>query len=363
MTQTRPPMYRLAVIDREIRCGRFPNAPGLARMLEVSTRTIQRDLEFLRDSLRAPLEWSVPHNGYHYTEPSFILPFHQWTEGELVTLLVADKALSEYRGTPFEGTLRSIFTKLTDRLPEEVTVSPEELAHAYSFRWTAPVRNDSRVFRTIQVAMREGQTLKVLYHTQSRDDTKWRRIDPYHLANVDGEWYLLAFCHRNREIRVFRPSRVLEIETTDGEFSLPDQFDASEFLRNKFHTMAGDPPVEIAVRFDPVLAGYIAEREWSPNHRLQFLTDGGVELRLVTENVDAIIRWVLNWGTGAEILSPAWVRRRVRDTLRRLEERYATRTRTRSRTRPEVGKKARAKKADSPRGGTDQGIGRGARKA
>lgn len=340
MTQTRPPMYRLAVMDREIRCGRHPNAPGLARMLEVSTRTIQRDLEFLRDSLHAPLEWSVPHNGYHYTEPSFILPFQHWTEGELVTLLVADKALSEYRGTPFEGTLRAIFTKLTERLPEEITVSPEELAHAYSFRWTAPVRNDSRIFRTIQEAMREGKTLRILYHTQSRDDTKWRRIDPYHLANVDGEWYLLAYCHRNREIRVFRPSRVLEIEKTDGEFSIPERFDASEFLQNKFHAMAGDPPVEIAIRFDQGLAGYIAEREWSPGHRLQFLTDGGVELRLITENVDAIIRWVLNWGTGAEILSPAWVRRRVRDTLRRLEERYAARTRTSHRSKPAGGKTA-----------------------
>ncbi len=360
-------MYRLAVIDREIRCGRFPNAPGLARMLEVSTRTIQRDLEFLRDSLHAPLEWSVPRNGYHYTEPSFILPFHQWTEGELVTLLVADKALSEYRGTPFEGTLRSIFTKLTDRLPEEVTVSPEELAHAYSFLWTAPVRSDGSTFRTIQGAMREGKTLKVLYHTQSRDDTKWRRIDPYHLANVDGEWYLLAFCHRNREIRVFRPSRVLQIETTNGQFRVPDHFDATEFLRYKFHAMAGDPPVEIAVRFDRTLAGYIAEREWSPNHRLQFLTDGGVELRLVTENVDAIIRWVLNWGTGAEILRPAWVRRRVRDTLRRLEERYAARAKAGSRTRPEAGESAQVGGAGpsrrKPGRGNGRGAGRGARKA
>jgi predicted DNA-binding transcriptional regulator YafY len=322
MQSTRPPILRLMVIDREIRSGRFPNAPRLAEALEVSTRTVQRDLEFLRDSLGAPLEWSPPQNGYTYGESTFFLPFQQVTEGELVAVLVADKALSEYRGTPFEGQLRGIFRKLTDSLPEEVAISPEELAHAYSFSWTAPVRTDGAIFRTLQEAIRETETLEVLYHTQSRDVTKWRRIDPYHLANVDGEWYLLAFCHINKEIRVFRPSRVREVRRTKETFRMPGGFDPAKFLKTKFHAMAGETPTEVKVRFDRTLAGYITEREWGPANRLQYITDGGVDLNLTTENADAVIRWVLNWGPGAEILSPPWVRRRVREMLKRLMERY-----------------------------------------
>jgi predicted DNA-binding transcriptional regulator YafY len=325
MPSTRPPIWRLMVIDREIRSGKYPNAPRLAEQLEVSPRTVQRDLEFLRDSLNAPLEWSAPDNGYCYGEPTYFLPVQQLTEGDLLAVLVADKALSDFRGTAFEGKLRGIFDKLTQALPDEVVVSPQELAQAYSFQRTAQVRTSGEIFHTLEQAIRDDRTLEVLYHTQSRDVTVWRKMDPYHLANVDGEWYLLAFCHVNREVRVFRPSRIRQIKQTGEAFEIPSSFDAVHFLKTKFHVMGGENPVSIRIRFDPSLAGYITEREWSSVHRVQFLTDGGVDLTLTSENVDAVLRWVLNWGAGAEILSPPWVRRRVRETLKRLSERYEKR--------------------------------------
>jgi predicted DNA-binding transcriptional regulator YafY len=322
MPSTRPPIWRLMVIDREIRSGKYPNAPKLAEQLEVSLRTVQRDLEFMRDSLNAPLEWSSPDNGYCYSESTFLLPIQQLTEGDLLAVLVADKALNDFRGTVLEGKLRGVFEKLTQALPEEVAITPLELAQAYSFQWTAPMRNMGETFRTLEQSIRDNETLEVLYHTQSRDVTLWRKMDPYHLANVDGEWYLLAFCHLNREIRVFRPSRVRQIKRTGETFEIPSSFDAVHFLKTRFHVMGGDTPVSIRVRFDRSLAGYITEREWDPVHRVQFLTDGGVDLTLNTENVDAVLRWALSWGAGAEILSPPWVRRRVRETLKRLGERY-----------------------------------------
>ncbi len=322
MQNTRPQIYRLMVIDREIRAGRYPNSTRLAEALEVSGRTIQRDVEFLRDSLRAPLEFDPTHNGYVYTEPSFFLPTQQLTEGELLAVLVADKALGEFRGTTFEGTLRRIFEKLAALLPEEVTVSPQELAEAYTFQATAPVRCEPQVFRDLQEAIRDTAGLEVVYHTQSRDATERRKIDPYRLASIDGEWYLLAFCHNHQQVRVFRPSRIRELKRTGGTFLLPPDFDVSRFLHTKFHAMAGDKPVEVRIHFDRTLAGYIAEREWPEGNQCQFLTDGGVELRLTTENADAVIRWVLNWGVGAEILSPPWVRRRLREMVQRILQRY-----------------------------------------
>jgi predicted DNA-binding transcriptional regulator YafY len=71
---SRPPLRRLLAIDRLLRSNRYPNARGLAAELEVSRRTVSRDLEFLRDSLGAPLEFSPGHNGYHYTETDYSPP-------------------------------------------------------------------------------------------------------------------------------------------------------------------------------------------------------------------------------------------------------------------------------------------------
>ncbi len=325
MQSTRPQYFRFRFIDREIRRGRYPNCPLLGEMLGVSARTIQRDIEFMKDSLDAPVEFDPIRNGYYYTETSFNLPFAQMTEGELLAMLVADKALGEFRGTAFEGVIRGIFVKLADALPEEVTISPQALAEAYTFVDTAPVRSDPGIFRALQDAVNDGATIEILYHTQSRNQTGRRTVDPYHLANVDGEWFLLAWCHEREEVRIFRPSRIRELRATGKRFHRPDDFNAARFLSTKFHAMAGDRPVSIRIRFDPTLAGYIRERDWMLEHEIQFRTDGGLDLTVRVENADAVVRWVLQWGLGAEIISPPWVRRRLREQVERIHERYEPR--------------------------------------
>jgi hypothetical protein len=57
---SRPPLARLALIDREIRKGTWPTSGRLAGMLDVGRRTVLRDLDFLRDRLHAPLAARPP---------------------------------------------------------------------------------------------------------------------------------------------------------------------------------------------------------------------------------------------------------------------------------------------------------------
>lgn len=310
-------------IHQVIQEGCCPNIPALARMLEVSRRTVQRDIEFLRDQLGAPLAFNPLEGGYEYTEGGFRLPEVQMTEGEVLALMIADRALSAYRGTESEALLHTLLDKAILTLGEKLTVSPEEIAQSYSFRHTAPPsRVSPAIFSIIEKAVRERETLDITYHTQSRGETSRRRIDPYHLANVDGDWYLIAFCPKHDEIRVFKPSRIKKAALT-GQHYVPRGFDPAEFLRTKIATMGGDRIFEAVVRFDQNLAGHILERDWGKGYRVQTLVNGGVEISFRSENADAVIRWTLGWGPGAEIISPPWVRRRARQILTQISKLYA----------------------------------------
>jgi predicted DNA-binding transcriptional regulator YafY len=100
----RPVLERLQVIDSAIRRHQWPNARTLARELEVTPRTIQRDIAFLRYRLRAPINFDTSRNGFYYTDPSYRLPYFQMTQGELVALLVASQVMHQYRGTPSNAT-------------------------------------------------------------------------------------------------------------------------------------------------------------------------------------------------------------------------------------------------------------------
>ena len=112
MLHSRPPLERMLRIHQAVQSGKFPNATRLAAELEVSTKSIHRDIEFMRDRLELPLEYHPQRFGYHYTTEVTSFPTMHITEGELVALVIAEKALEQYRGTQFEKPLLSAIRKI-----------------------------------------------------------------------------------------------------------------------------------------------------------------------------------------------------------------------------------------------------------
>src|ERR1700721_238790 len=110
--RSRPPLSRFQEIFHAIKAGRFPNRTQLARSIEVTTKTIQRDLDYMRYQLGVPIEFDYARGGYYFTKPMTDLPLFQLTECELVSIFIAQKALEAYKGTAFEQPLRTAFQKL-----------------------------------------------------------------------------------------------------------------------------------------------------------------------------------------------------------------------------------------------------------
>jgi predicted DNA-binding transcriptional regulator YafY len=323
MPKTHPLILRLLRIHRLVQARRYPNIPDLARLLGVSRSTIQRDVDILRDQMGAPLAFNPIEQGYEYTEEGFTFPDVQMSEGEILALMVADRALTDYRGSEYEPLLRRLLAKAAVSLTDQRTVSPQKLAEAQSFLQGPPAeRIDPKVFAVMEKALRARETLEISYG--AKGSTSKRRVDPYHLANVDGDWYLLGYCHKRQQVGIFKPSKIRRAKSTGDRF-LPRRFDPEEFLRTRIEAMAGEKIFEAVLRFDASLAEPILDIEWGEGYRVQILTSGGVELSFRSENADAVIRWCLGWGPGAEIVSPPWVRRRARQILRQLGKRYEKR--------------------------------------
>jgi predicted DNA-binding transcriptional regulator YafY len=99
---TRPPLRRMKAIDQALRAGRWPTEKSLAAELEADPRTIRRDLEYMRYQLNAPIAFSRAQRGYYYSEDTHRLPFPQLSEGELISLFLAEPMMQRFRGTPFE---------------------------------------------------------------------------------------------------------------------------------------------------------------------------------------------------------------------------------------------------------------------
>jgi predicted DNA-binding transcriptional regulator YafY len=323
-TAVRFSLERIVVLDRAIRAGEYPNARTIADRLEVSHRTVQRDLVFLRDRLGAPLVFDPQRNGYFYHEPSYRLSFLTLTEGELVALFLAERVLQQYRGTPFGPDLARAFRTITEGLTDRITIDLGHLDASHSFRTTAQAPFDPGIFRDLAAAVLGCRRVVLDYWTASRDERARREVDPYHLACVDGQWYVIGHCHLRGDVRMFAPGRIQALEVTEETFDLPADFRIDEYLARSFAVLRGGAGEvhRVRLRFTGEAVKYVRERTWHPSQALEPDAEDGLLVCLEVSHLREVERWALSWGADCEVLEPAELRERVKEELSRAAARY-----------------------------------------
>jgi predicted DNA-binding transcriptional regulator YafY len=314
---TRPPVQRMLQIHSALKSERFPHATQLSQELEVSERTILRDLEFMRDRLDLPIEYQPAKRGFHYTEEVGSFPALHISEGELFALLVAEKALQQYRGTNFEKPLVSAFNKMTQSLPDTVSFNLSEWDQSISFRTSAEPILNLEIFDILARATASREQLKLIYRKPGGSSEE-RVVDPYHFANINGEWFLFAYDHLRKDIRTFVPARVRSAKKTGETFPRPVHFSLAKHLRNSFGVHSGKGGHKVVIRFDATAADYIREKKWHASQRIRELKNGALELRMTLSSLVEVERWILAWGGSAKPISPPELVKHVAAAARRL---------------------------------------------
>ena len=305
-------------IHQAIQSGKYPNATKLAGELEVTTKTIHRDIEFMRDRLELPIEYDGSKFGYHYTEEVTAFPTVQITEGELFALIVAEKALQQYRGTTFEKPLLSAIKKMEQSLPETISINLPDLEQTISFRTRAEQILDLEIFDALAKAAAHRRQIELTYRKPGRTESEQRIVDPYHLANINGEWYLFAFDQLRQDIRTFAPARIQTVKATGKTFPRPQKFSLEKRLRDSFGVQSGEGQHDVVIRFDARVADYVREKKWHESQELRELKGGAVELRLKLSSLNEIERWTLGWGGDARVIQPRELVEAVRQAAEKI---------------------------------------------
>jgi proteasome accessory factor B len=307
-------------IHQALHSGSYPNATTLARQLEVSTKSIHRDLEFMRDRLGLPIQYDAKRFGFFYTEHVKAFPTLQITEGEIFALVVAEKALQQYRGTSFERPLLSALKKMEQSLPDTLSLSLDDVAQTISFHTRAEPVLDLQIFDVLAKSTASRRQLELTYRKPGQPHPEQRVVDPYHLANINGEWFLFAYDHLRKDLRTFVPARIKAVRPTGNTFERRQAFSLDKRLRGSFGVQSGHGEFDVVIRFNERVAEYIREKKWHDSQQLRELKQGGVELRLQLSSLAEIGRWVLSWAGDAVVVRPPelaqWVRQAARKVLR-----------------------------------------------
>jgi predicted DNA-binding transcriptional regulator YafY len=310
---SRPPLERMMQIHARLKDRRFPNCRKIAQQLEVSPKTIQRDIDFMRYRLGLPIEYDPLRFGFYYSEPVTAFPNIEVSEGEITALFVAQKALAQYKGTPFERPLHSAFRKITDGLRDRVSFSWTDLEDVISFRSAGASPADLELFEVVSKAVLRSVELDFEYRKLKSSDYEPRRVRPYHLGCLENQWYLFAEDLDRAQLRTFALPRMRSVSLTTKGFRRPADFSITKILKGSFGVFSSGAKHRIRLQFDPYAARLVSERTWHESQRIRSLADGAIILQLELGGLEEIERWILSWGAHVRVLEPAALRRLICD--------------------------------------------------
>jgi len=318
MAKYKPQHARLLFIDRKIREKCFPNCGTLAEEWEVSDRTIQRDIDYMRYELDAPVEYSARKRGYYYTEEQYRLPAIAIRESDLFAIYLAEKLLTQYEGTPVYDNLRSVFSKIEACLPGKAAIRPGDDPGLFTVLPPFTTVILPEVLTTVFDCLRSSTRMEIEYRSPG-GGTAWRKIDPYHGVRFEGDWYVVGHCHLRRAIRTFSLARMVTVRRGTEQFVRPASFDFRKLSGSHFGIHWGADETKVRIHFTPRAAVYIRERQWHPSQRMDEQQDGSLILTLTVNHLLELKRWILSWGDDARVLAP----RDLADDLRRTAVRMA----------------------------------------
>lgn len=318
----RPPYGRMKKILRLLHEGRYPNCTTIAAEMEVSVKTANRDLEFMRDTLELPLEYDDKRHGFHLTKPVEGFPLVPVTAEELFSVCVAHQAIEHYRGTPLEKPLEMAFKKLAAQLDDDERFTLQSLEEVLSFKPFAPEDADLKLFEVVTRAVARRVAMRFQYRKPGEKRADARHVHPYHLFEFGHRWYLLAHDLGRDDIRTFVLGRMREVAVTEDHFRVPKDFDPRRYLDKSLGVMSGKGDYEVVIDMDAWLTDILRGRRWHPSQVVTERPGGGSQLRMRLSGLEEIEQYVLSWGTHATVTGPQALRERVGRVARAVGGRY-----------------------------------------
>lgn len=316
---SRSALRRQLVIHRALLRDDFPNATTLGRALEVSVKTIHRDIATMRNDMGFPIEWDAEQNGYYYTCKDFSrIPFLNIPEGAALALFVSHQALAQYRGTPFERPLQTAFLRLAEQMDDVVTFSPVQIDQYVTFSHTGRALTALEIYDGIMGALLDQRTVRFLYRKLEDTRARPRTVQPWHLACINNQWYLFAWDLDRKAVRTFVLGRIRKIIEYGENFDRPSDFSPAKLLADSFGVFKGTGSHHVELEFDAFGAQLVRERHWHDSQEIEELPGGRLILRLRLGALEELDRWVLSFGEHVTVRRPAALRKRVQAAARKM---------------------------------------------
>lgn len=290
--------------------------PEIMREFRISRRTVYRDLRAL-EGAGYRLEGRSAGRGdakrWRLTEGQRRRVDTVFTDEELMSLYFCMNLLTPLRGTPMRRGLEAALQKI------ESTFGPSQRERFADLVFTHVARlgpykdyaAHAATLTSLSRACLDRRKVQITYRAGGDGETKTYVFLPYCLAWSGGELYTIGHSEHRGEVRTLRVDRIARLESVDGTFQRPRDFDPEEYLVRGFGMYAEGELEQVRIEFTGKAAAAVRDKEWHPTQRLESLPDGRIVVKMTVQGLSEVARWVLYHAPQAKALEPASLRAMV----------------------------------------------------
>jgi len=280
-------------------------APELAEKFEVSTRTIYRDIDRLSGA-GIPIYTTTGHKGGVHLDENFVLKRSILSKEDMEDILMGVQSLSAVGFSGSDTVISKLQALFQMRNTHWIEVD-------YS-RWGCDAQKERVVFGGLKEAIQRKRQIRFQYYN-AKGEAGDRECWPVKLFFKDRAWYLYAYCLKRKAGRMFRLSRIRELEITEQVFdNIPEEVPPMP-------QEGTDEIIEVELRFDRKAA-----------YRVYDIFDE----KAITETAEALVvktampkdEWLsgflMSFGDGVTIVSPAGLKEEIKERLKAAIKHYET---------------------------------------
>lgn len=276
----------------------------LAEIFEVSTRTIHRDIDSLSSS-GVPICTTRGRNGGVYIMDNFILDKSVLSSEEKEQILTAINDFSFILDEDANHLLNKLSAIFNTNARNWIEVDLS------NWRYNKPSQD---IFNTIKFAILENKIISFEYF--SKEESTYRKIEPIKLLFKNYNWYIYGFCLLRNDYRLFKLSRINNLEILDSTFERGDEI--SSIVDNSFYNQNLVP---VKLMFDKS----VSYRVFDEFDKSEIEIDD--ECLIVNTNLpsnDYLFSYLLSFGPNVELLEPFELREEFKNVIKEISKKYFT---------------------------------------
>lgn len=301
---------RLLIIHNAINAGLYPDNKKLRSLYlettgysNVGEATINRDLNTLRTTFNAPLEYDRQKGGYYYFEKCD-LKLNSITAEDAFYLSAAKILLSSFEGSPMYKSISEVINFVTDTQGIGKSALLKRIAVAPAPKFITKEETWSNVLEALQ----NNLIIEFDYKGRWNTEITHRKVRPYQILMDEGQCLLFGYSEERKAERLFVLNRMCNLAVTDEHFELPENFEfSSRCGGGKFGAFMGDEIYDFVIDFYGDACSYVKECVWADNQELvDYADEEKTRMSFSSTQWLKVLEWVLSQGANAIPVSPDW---------------------------------------------------------